>query len=76
MFDIADVPFSHVSDKEKLDYHAKIIEHGSFQGYKLRQYWVNITGLCLATVFAEILLQHINGGVKDQIETYNSTHLI
>ncbi|KAI0089600.1 Clavaminate synthase-like protein [Irpex rosettiformis] len=53
MFDIADVPFSQVPDQEKSEYRAKIIEAGSYQGYKPRQFW------------------HINGGVKDQIETYN-----
>ncbi|KAI0089599.1 Clavaminate synthase-like protein [Irpex rosettiformis] len=53
MFDIADVPFSQVPDQDKPTYHAKIIEAGSYQGYKPRQYW------------------HVNGGVQDEIETYN-----
>ncbi|KAJ6464088.1 hypothetical protein C8R45DRAFT_1175467 [Mycena sanguinolenta] len=39
MFDIADVPFSCVDPEEKRSYTAKIKETGSFQGYKLRQYW-------------------------------------
>ncbi|KAI0089616.1 hypothetical protein BDY19DRAFT_993195 [Irpex rosettiformis] len=43
VFDIADVPFSHVSDKEKLAYTGNILETGTDQGYKPRQYW-NIDG--------------------------------
>ena len=43
IFDIANVPFSQVADEEKLTYHAKMVETGSFQGYKLRQYWVRDT---------------------------------
>ncbi|KAK0187440.1 Clavaminate synthase-like protein [Armillaria mellea] len=39
MFDIADILFSAVSDEEKQRYEAKIIQTGSYQGYKLRQYW-------------------------------------
>ncbi|KAG6872256.1 hypothetical protein C0995_011515 [Termitomyces sp. Mi166 len=38
MFDIAEVPFT-VSEEEKQKYVAKIRENGSFQGYKLRQFW-------------------------------------
>ncbi|KAE9405499.1 Clavaminate synthase-like protein [Gymnopus androsaceus JB14] len=39
MFDIADVPFSQVSDEEKEKYVAQTKQTGSYQGYKLRQYW-------------------------------------
>ncbi|KAK0480923.1 Clavaminate synthase-like protein [Armillaria novae-zelandiae] len=39
IFDIADIPFSVVSDEEKRPYEANIIQTGSYQGYKLRQYW-------------------------------------
>ncbi|KAE9405506.1 Clavaminate synthase-like protein [Gymnopus androsaceus JB14] len=39
MFDIADVPFSQVSDEEKEKYVAPTKQTGSYQGYKLRQYW-------------------------------------
>ncbi|KAI0689339.1 hypothetical protein BC835DRAFT_1407866 [Cytidiella melzeri] len=53
IFDIADFTFSQVSDKEKQEYQGNILETGSFQGYKPRQYW------------------HVDGGVKDQVETYN-----
>lgn len=41
VFDIADVPFSQVSDKEKLAYTGNILETGTDQGYKPRQYWVS-----------------------------------
>ncbi|CAL1710347.1 unnamed protein product [Somion occarium] len=39
IFDIADVPFAQVSDEEKRKYEAKMLEEGTFQGYKLRRYW-------------------------------------
>ncbi|KAF8646663.1 hypothetical protein AX16_007161 [Volvariella volvacea WC 439] len=39
MFDIADVPFAHVSEEEKSVYAGKMKETGSYQGYKPRQYW-------------------------------------
>ncbi|KAJ3783346.1 Clavaminate synthase-like protein [Lentinula aff. detonsa] len=39
MFDIADVPFSQVGDQEKEKYLASMKQAGSFQGYKLRQFW-------------------------------------
>ncbi|KAG5735933.1 hypothetical protein E4T56_gene10391, partial [Termitomyces sp. T112] len=38
MFDIAELPFT-ISEEEKQKYVAKIQESGSFQGYKLRQFW-------------------------------------
>ncbi|KAI0797314.1 Clavaminate synthase-like protein [Irpex lacteus] len=53
IFDIADVPFSQVPDQEKEEFRAKIIEAGSYRGYKPRQFW------------------HVNGGVRDEIETYS-----
>ncbi|KAI0071947.1 Clavaminate synthase-like protein [Panus rudis PR-1116 ss-1] len=39
IFDIADVPFAHVSDEEKKKYEGKMLQTGSYQGYKLRKYW-------------------------------------
>ncbi|KDQ51706.1 hypothetical protein JAAARDRAFT_40951 [Jaapia argillacea MUCL 33604] len=39
IFDIADVPFAQVSSEEKQKYAGNIKETGSYQGYKLRQYW-------------------------------------
>ncbi|KAG6888303.1 hypothetical protein C0995_009302 [Termitomyces sp. Mi166 len=38
IFDIAEIPFN-VNDQEKQKYVAKMKENGSYQGYKLRQYW-------------------------------------
>ncbi|KAJ7826494.1 Clavaminate synthase-like protein [Mycena olivaceomarginata] len=49
MFDIADIPFSGVSDEEKSLYRGKMKETGSFQGYKPRQYWVSSTNSTLTT---------------------------
>ncbi len=40
MVDIADVPFSQVSDEEKQVYAGTMKKTGSYQGYKLRNYWV------------------------------------
>ncbi|CCM03603.1 uncharacterized protein FIBRA_05741 [Fibroporia radiculosa] len=54
IFDVADVPFSLVSNEEKRTYAANIKATGSYLGYKLRQYW------------------HIDAGVHDQVEHYNS----
>lgn len=39
IFDIADLPFSAVSDSEKQIYAGTMKQSGSYQGYKLRQYW-------------------------------------
>jgi len=39
VFDIADVPFALVSNEEKRTYAGNIKATGSYQGYKLRQYW-------------------------------------
>ncbi|KAF7296788.1 Clavaminate synthase-like protein [Mycena indigotica] len=39
IFDIADIPFSAVSAEEKQVYAGRMKEVGSYQGYKLRQYW-------------------------------------
>ncbi|KAI0703895.1 Clavaminate synthase-like protein [Cerioporus squamosus] len=38
-FDIADVPFTQVPEEEKRQLAGKIMEHGSFRGYKTRQFW-------------------------------------
>lgn len=42
IFDIADVPFSQVNDDEKQKYRGTMLETGSYQGYKLRNYWVRL----------------------------------
>ncbi|THH32867.1 hypothetical protein EUX98_g1352 [Antrodiella citrinella] len=39
MFDVANVAFANVTDEEKQKYNGKMLETGSYQGYKLRQYW-------------------------------------
>lgn len=39
MFDIADVPLAQVGDDEKRKYDGRMLQTGSFQGYKLRSYW-------------------------------------
>ncbi|KXN82085.1 Flavonol synthase/flavanone 3-hydroxylase [Leucoagaricus sp. SymC.cos] len=39
IFDIANVPFEHVSDAEKQTYAGTMKTSGSYQGYKLRHYW-------------------------------------
>ncbi|KAJ3993387.1 Clavaminate synthase-like protein [Lentinula boryana] len=44
-FDIADVPFSQVGDQEKERYLASMKQARSYQGYKLRQFWVIFNGL-------------------------------
>lgn len=43
IFDIADVPFARVSPEEKQTYAGQMKETGSYQGYKLRQYWVGFS---------------------------------
>ncbi|KAJ3537948.1 hypothetical protein NM688_g6591 [Phlebia brevispora] len=53
IFDIADVVFTQTTEEEKERYKSKLLETGSYQGFKQRQYW------------------HIDGGVLDQVETYN-----
>ncbi|KAG2136002.1 hypothetical protein DEU56DRAFT_913091 [Suillus clintonianus] len=39
IFDIADLPFSAVSDSEKQIFAGTMKQTGSYQGYKLRNYW-------------------------------------
>ena len=41
MMDIADIPFSQVSESEKASFTGKIREVGSYRGYKPRQFWVS-----------------------------------
>jgi hypothetical protein len=71
IFDIADTPFSAVSDSEKRIYAGKIKQTGSYQGYKLRQYWVR-DSLAQYKVAQFNQIQHIDAGVRDQLEHYNS----
>ena len=76
MFDIADVTFAQVSDEEKKVYAGKMKETGSYQGYKLRNYWVGhfLLQLIKSQQFIITLpsLKHIDNGVHDQLEHYNS----
>ena len=57
MFDIADIPFTNVNLEEKKFYAGTMLQTGSYQGYKLRNYW------------------HIDNGIHDQIEHYNSKNI-
>lgn len=41
IFDVADILFSKVGDEEKQIYAGTMKQTGSYQGYKLRQYWVS-----------------------------------
>lgn len=43
IFDIADIPFEGVSQREKQQYVGQMKQTGSYQGYKLRSYWVCVT---------------------------------
>ncbi|CCM01371.1 uncharacterized protein FIBRA_03421 [Fibroporia radiculosa] len=45
IFDVADLPFSYVSEGEKREYAANIKEGGSYQGYKLRELWTINAGV-------------------------------
>ena len=46
IFDIADVPFARVDEAEKHVYASTMKKAESYQGYKLRQYWVRTYHLC------------------------------
>lgn len=70
MFDIADTPFSQVPEDEKKSFVADIKGTGSYQGYKLRQYWVSSSSQ-MGTKALIDCMQHIDAGVRDQIEHYN-----
>ena len=41
VFDIADAAFSQVSDEEKLRFVGDVAKTGTYEGYKLQNYWVN-----------------------------------
>ncbi|KAK0235420.1 Clavaminate synthase-like protein [Armillaria nabsnona] len=49
---------NHVSDDKKRQYEAKIQQTGSYQGYKLRKFWVGES--------------HIDNRVRDEVEIYSS----
>ena len=52
IFDIADVPFTGVSDEEKRVYAAAIKETGSYRGYKFPGYFVSYTCLVYPQVYS------------------------
>lgn len=39
MLDIADIPFTQVSEEERAEYDSKLNESGTYKGYKPRSYW-------------------------------------
>lgn len=79
IFDIADVPFSQVAEDEKKQFSYDIKATGLYKGYKLRQYWVRLQYLRLPRLSLTLAwhtdhAQHIDNGVRDQIEHYNSAY--
>ena len=44
IFDIADAPFSLVGEEEKQKYQGRMLETGSYHGYKLQRFWVGDNG--------------------------------
>ena len=70
IFDIADVPFAQVGEDEKRKYEGKMLEAGSYQGYKLRNYWVCFLQLSLSPPL--IHTKHIDNNIRDQVEAYSS----
>ena len=75
IFDIADVPFSQVSDEDKIKFSSKIKESGSYRGYKLRECWARIQEIILCSCVTDTSAKTISDGIKDQIEHYNSKSL-
>lgn len=74
IFDIADVPFAQVPEDEKKRYAGDIKQTGSYRGYKLRQYWVRSSHTAaLRVTLTNVVVQHIDNGVRDQLEHYNRT---
>ena len=72
MFNIADVPFSLVPEDEKKRFAGDIKKTGSYRGYKLRQYWVRRQSLIGFNRVPTMTSKHIDNGVRDQLEHYNS----
>lgn len=60
-----------MSDEEKRKYEAKMLEEGTFQGYKLRRYWVSEASSFIMSSLMP-MVQHIANGVQDEVEHYNS----
>ena len=58
MVDIADIPFSQVSDDDKRQFASKIKETGSYRGFKPRQFWVRYNSNVLSKVLNSRLSHH------------------
>ncbi len=74
IFDIANVLFEHVPEDEKKQFAGDIKKTGSYRGYKLRNYWVSSLGTCnlwRSRCSRCTATQHIDNGVRDQLEHYN-----
>ena len=56
MFDIANIPFAKVSEEGKRIYVARVKDSDSYQGYKLRQYWVNQSLPLLSNILVDYLV--------------------
>jgi hypothetical protein len=52
-------------------YAGRMKETGSYQGYKMRSYWVSSTWI-LRLLSSSDVLQHVANGVQDSNEAYNS----
>ena len=74
MFDIADVAFAKVPEEEKKQFTANFKETGLYSGYKLRQYWVSNVRSLLRGYWDRYCMQHIDNGVRDQIEHFNGKY--
>lgn len=51
IFDIADVTFSQVTDHEKRRFEGDIQNTGTYEGYKLQNYWVMIDAFGRSLIF-------------------------
>lgn len=73
MFDLSNYVVENVSEEEKQKHTGRMRETGTYRGYKPRKFWVrNITSIVKDRKLTSY--QHIAGGVRDQIEQYNSMY--
>ena len=74
MVDIADVPFSAVPDDEQALFLSEVtVERGDRRGYKPRQLWVRQRlSSRTRTRGSDLRFQHLENGVRDQIQNYAS----
>ena len=76
MFDIANVPLTQVPQEERMHYLTKAREVGYFRGYKMPKYFVRRPSQLLGLehgLTSSWYSQHIDNGVRDQIDHYAST---